>query len=384
MPVLPITKLIFLPLAMALLSLPVMARALYDFLNGGSSWRQGDWLINTGEGFVRRGLFGDIFIALSDLTGLNLLLLVQIFQVSLFVALTFVIWLLCVRTPHLRIVALLAASPGFFLIFWAGDVQGTMRKELFVLLAMALLALGSQMRHPAPILPAFAVVLFTLGCIGNIMTAFMAPALLAGFYLLWLTGKMSRAGLGFYTGATVAMAVLWLGISLVFKETPALAGMCAPLVARGLDPIFCDGAMFWVVSGNIDHMTELVTKVTWPNLGIYAVVATLTILPVLLSFRVFAERQLLMMLALLCFLPMLPLYAVATDWGRWISISYTAYAFLVFQALTQGQLTVVNPPRNQVLFGLLAIALLLTPEHGIDWQPGGALRSILITFNELF
>ena len=378
-----ITKFILVPLAVALLSMPVAARALYDFVNGGSCWRQGDWLINTGGGFVRRGLFGDIFIVLSDLTGLDLLLVVQFFQMSLFALLAFMIWMLCIRTPHLRITILLLASPGFLLFFWASDVQGTMRKEIFILLALALLAFGAQSRKLSPVLPIAAVALFTLGCIGNIMIGFMAPSLIAAFYLLWQAGKMSRRAFGVYTAIILAMSALWLAVSLLFKEVPALAGMCAPLVARGLDPIFCDGAMSWTITGKVDHTAQLLAKITPASLAIFALMTTLSLLPLFMSLRVFAERRFLLVLALLCFVPMLPLYVMATDWGRWVSTSYTAYAFLVLLALSLNRLSITAPPRLAFVFGLLALSLLLTPEHGINWMPGGALRSIAITFDEL-
>lgn len=378
-----ITKFVLVPLVIALLSMPVAARALYDFLNGGSSWRQGDWLINTGSGFVRRGLFGDLFIVLSDLTGLDLLLVVQFFQMSLFALLAFMVWMLCIRTPHLRIAVLLTASPGFLLFFWASDVQGTMRKEIFILLALALLAFGAQARKLSPVLPIAAVILFTLGCIGNIMIGFMAPALITAFYLLWQAGKMSRTGFRVYTAIILAMAALWLAVSLLYKEVPALAGMCAPLVARGLDPIFCEGAMSWTVTDNVDHTAQLLAKITPASLGIFTLMTTLALLPLFMSFRIFAERRFLLALALLCFVPMLPLYVMATDWGRWVSISYTAYAFLVLQALSLDRLTIATQPRLAFVFALLALSLLLTPEHGINWMPGGAVRSIAITLDEL-
>jgi len=39
-----------------LLPLPIWTRLLFDYLNQGDGWRQGDWLINFGAGIVRRGV----------------------------------------------------------------------------------------------------------------------------------------------------------------------------------------------------------------------------------------------------------------------------------------------------------------------------------------
>lgn len=370
-------------ITIALLAMPVMARALFDFLNDGSAWRQGDWLINLGEGFVRRGLFGEVFIALSDVTGLQLLVVVQLFQILLFVALTFLVWLICLTTDRARILIMLAASPAFFLIFWAGDSQGTMRKEMFGLLAIALVAISAQRVRPPPGLLAGAVVLYTLGCIGNILHIFMAPPLMAGIFLLAQAGRISMRRAGMYIIATLVMSVLWLGIATVFKEAPAIDGLCMPLVQRGLDPSFCGGAIYWIVEGNIDHGAALTKLMTPQHLGRFGVVAVLSLLSVALTFHVFHERRILAILLLLAFLPMLPLYVIATDWGRWLSLSYTAYAFLVFQALTLGLIRVQNRPHTGVLAGLFIAALLLSHEHGVDWKPGGALHAIGVTVTEL-
>ncbi len=369
--------LLFFSSVLAVLSFPVVARAWFDWLNGGSDWRQGDWLINMGSGFIRRGLMGDSLIALSDATGWPLLAVAQLFQGLLFVMLVFVVWLIGLLCPNRRLLAFLAASPAIFLIFWAGDIQGTMRKELFGLLALALLALNGICRWRGPVLPVAAVVLFTLGCIGNILHVFMLPALIAGLLMTREAGLISSRQFAGLVITSLAMSALWMGVAVWFREVPELTGMCARLVARGLDKDICGGAIGWTVAGNIDHASELSLKLTAGALKRYVIVAALCMLPVALSFRFFAERRDLAILAAITFLPLLPLYGVATDWGRWISISYTAWALLLLQGHASGRFTLLKTPPTGLIAGLLLLALVISPEHGIGWQPGGAVRSVL-------
>ena len=51
-----------------------------DFSLGGNNWKQGDWLINELSEPVRRGLFGSAVLRISDVIGLNPLLLLILFQ----------------------------------------------------------------------------------------------------------------------------------------------------------------------------------------------------------------------------------------------------------------------------------------------------------------
>ncbi|WP_281857991.1 hypothetical protein, partial [Litoreibacter halocynthiae] len=115
---------------------PVLARLWFDFLIRGNGWRQGDWLINSGSGPVRRGIIGDALIWLSDTSSIPLLTLtiaVQVGILALLIGLFILVWRF---HEHRLLFLFLIASPAFFLIQWAGEVQGIMRKEIFGYLAM--------------------------------------------------------------------------------------------------------------------------------------------------------------------------------------------------------------------------------------------------------
>ena len=366
-------------LFLALLSFSIVARAWFDHLTGGHGWRQGDWLINLGEGFVRRGLFGDALIRLSDATGLPLLALTQVVQVSLFVLLVFLVWLIALGHRNRPLMLLLAASPGFFLIFWAGDLQGTMRKEVFGYLALALFTLNAVLGWRGAALPVLALVFYTLGCIGNEMHCLMLPGLLAGLWLTRASDQITQRQFTALAAVATAMSILWLSLALIFREVGALDGLCAPLMARGLDSAICQDALRWLVHGEVDHIGEVIAKLTSDRLTPYFAVTLLVLAPVALSFTLFREKRGLALLALIALLPMLPLYAIATDWGRWISIAYTSYVLLLLQADATGRLTQSRTPSRRLVLPLLTLALLVSHEHTIGWQPGGAARSVVST-----
>lgn len=357
----------------------MLARVWFDFLHGGSPWRQGDWLINSAAGLVRRGFMGDGMIALGDLTGTNLLAVTIAVQTGLFLALLWLLWVLARDHPNKPLILLLAASPAFLPIFWAGDVQGIMRKELFGFLAFGCLTLAGFHVRPARFLPMLAVILFTLGCIGNILHAFLAPALIYGLYLLWDSGRITRAAYVNLSVVTAAMALFWFGFASVYREVTDAAAICAPLLSRGFAPDFCAGALSWIVTGYVNHLSELSARLTPLALAQFGTVAVLALIPVaVIARRVNAPGRFAWMVAL-AFLPLLPLYAITTDWGRWLNISYMALAFLVLQAERSGHLRLPILPRQGLMLGLLAFALLISHVHGIGWIIGGAVRSVVMT-----
>ena len=75
----------------------------------------------------------------------------------------------------------------------------------------------------------------------------------------------------------------------------------------------------------------------------------------------------------------LPLYFVATDWGRWLTVSYTSSALLLLQANFASVLRLRARPPLSLVLALMIAALLITPDHTIGWKPGGAVQNVIQT-----
>jgi len=365
--------------AFAVLSFPVMARLWFDYLIGGTGWRQGDWLINFGAGPVRRGGIGEALIMFSDLTSLPLLATVLLVQSSLFALSILVLWLIALFHKNRPVLLFLAASPAFFPIFWASDLQGIMRKELIGYLAFSLLVLGAVRGGRQSGLAIISVILFSVGCMGNIMHTLLGGAMIAALWLAKEGGQISDGLFRRLAILSAAMSLLWLVLAVIFSEVESLAPICDPLLIRGMNDAVCQDALRWLVTGEVDHLGEVRAKITMPALTQYGLLAGAALIPACLSFFLFRERRLLALLAAITFLPMLPLYVLATDWGRWLSIPYTSFVFLTLQAHAAGRLSLRRLPPAPLTVILLLGALLITHEHTIGWQPGGAVKSVILT-----
>lgn len=370
-------------LFLLLLPLPVWIRLWFDYLHHGDGWRQGDWLINFGAGLVRRGVIGEGLIMLSDLTGVALLAVMILTQATLF-AILLIVFLLIWRLHHARLLlVLLVASPMFCLFVWAGDVQGIMRKELLGYLALGFLVLSSASPRYLPLYLTLFLLFFALGNAGNLLHLFMTPAVLIGVYLLCWEGIMSRAGSYILAALIVAIALLCVGFALIFKTVPEYLSICQPLMERGFDERFCEHAIRWLVPAEVDHSAEVYVRMTSQGLLHFTVVSLISVIPLLLACKAFAEWRFPLLIIAAAFIPLIPLYVIATDWGRWFSISYMTAALLLVMAHMAGRLTIKRLPAWQVVAVFMVVAVGLTPDHGIGWKPGGVVVTFIAMVRDL-
>lgn len=377
---------VLLPLTLLiLLSAPVFVRLFFDYMLFGDGWRQGDWLINFGSGLVRRGLLGESFIWLSDASGLSLRLIIILSQAALWTNLVWLSWLIWQRYPHRNLLILLFASPMIFFLTWAGDVQGIMRKEILGYLAIACLILCSlsATRRSAIALGGLGVGLFTLGLIGNILHLFLAPAMLTGLYFLKQQGRLRYGVWLLYSGLSAAMALLWFGFALMFKDIPDLTGVCEPLLQRDMNQAICDHAIRWLVAGDVDHGAQVAVRITLASVLQFTTVALIGVIPLALAAHFFKAWRRVTIIVLICFVPTLPLYIIATDWGRFFSISYTMAISLILIAQVTMPRQKLRRPSEATLALLLTTSFLMTPAHGIGWQAGGVIASLLKTIADL-
>jgi hypothetical protein len=348
----------------------------FDYLNTGDGWRQGDWLINFGSGLVRRGLIGEGFIWLSDLSQISLIVVViatQAVLLSLLLCTFLLLWLL---SSNRTVLAVLFASPAFCMFLWAGDVQGIMRKEILGYLALAVLTLASAVPQFWRPLPVFALLLYAVACIGNVMHSFMLPLFLIGFYILYRQKRISFQSFMAFSIAGAVLAVFWLTFGIRFNSIDSLERVCSPLLERGLTQSICEHAIYWLVSGQVDHIDQVMQRMTFAAILEFGLIAGLSVLPVGLACYMLTPARLVLLIMAVALVSVAPLYFVATDWGRWVSISYTCFALLLAQAhfasIVQGR-TRVSP---LIVVSLIVVPFLVTPDHTIGWKPGGVTASV--------
>lgn len=357
----------------------VVAAAFVDLAGGGNSWKQGDWLINNDGGFIRRGVFGSALLDVAALLGMNPVRLVVFLQVGLVLAVAGLTWAAVQRLQPRATLWLLLIGPGFFVRFWALDLQGGLRKELIAFLALALLAFAATRVGSGRVLALLATVIYLISIVAHEANIFLAPFVLACLYLMSRDGQMptrdvwGAVGLtGLVAGATVLSAFLFRTIS---DHTP----VCAPLLEVGVAPAMCDGAIAALerpLSGYIETTMGMILPPRGLSFATLALLNTAFVIAVgsyLVGLRRFAVPFILS--ALMFF----PLFVVAVDWGRWVSLHTTACVFVLLVALARGQVAGARQTEMPALamLGLTLFTVFWGFSHFLDVLWGGFARLLV-------
>ena len=357
-----------------------LGRALREYAKtipaGGDPWMSGDWLINYAGGFVRRGLFGELFLAVAPAGEPGMWGLFA-FQAACYgVVLAYFVQTLVVARFSWSMIALLCGPAALAFIGW--DTQGGFRKEI---LAFALLALLAWSRRSASLavivtLASAALVLWGVGVFSWESTAQLLPA---AVYLLW-TGATRPLVVFRRSMAAIFAVVAGVGalLSVIAHGDPGTPNlMCAAVRAHGfLGPDLCGAAD--AGGGGIEAIgwsssrAILDVAASWPlYIGFLPLIA-LALFPVIASRWFRANRW---WFAAIC-LAMLPMYFVVTDYGRWTHVLVMALVFCVTAANPlDAEADVWNP-----LVSVLYVSLWGMPHHlspDASWYGLGLINTLI-------
>lgn len=316
-------------LARSLLILVLLAAFL---LQTRSQWRLiqvgvqpfliGDWLISYAGGFVRRGLFGSILTAVTDDMSVALALLFAM-QTMMYLVMFGIAARWVIALPGPRDWAVVFLSPAF-LLFGLGDFLGTHRKEIIALSALFILAewvrTDCRSRFALPIV----LLLFSLAVFSHEANAL----LLAPFVILLKQAYdeqtlSRRAAVG--GAAALALTSLTGVVTAIAAPgtTTQRTAICDDLLARGFDEALCGGSIAYIGQGGREAL--LSTAAALPNSGLFAILALFALAPFALTPWARSHRALLFTASA----PILPLFLLGIDWGRWIVIAATVSTTLV-------------------------------------------------------
>lgn len=312
--------------------------------HGGGPFTQGDWLVNFQSGIVRRGVVGEVFLRLSDATGIEVLSLVGGVQAVLVVAVFALIFYgaLLARVPDRLL--LILVSP-LLVTFWAIDSVGAFRKELLGLLAFLPLLPPGRGMWAAVLVP----VLFVVAVAAHEGNAFFAPALcIAVMIRFGAETEVTRTRL---VAVILAIGVVGFGFAIQFRSLPDTAAMCAALTSRGLSPEICGGAIDWMddpAGAAREPLRNLLQNYsqTAAGLGFAAL-----LVPVALAYRHAPKSPVWLAAGAAVFAGFLPLYVAAVDWGRWMSMFMFSAAFLTMILAIHTEAGWLRRPVPPWLFG---------------------------------
>jgi hypothetical protein len=356
----------------------VFYRLMRDFSLGGHRWRQGDWLINNHGEIIRRGPLGSFFIYIGDLAATDPLVVVIAVQLLISIALYISFRHLIVRHAPPSSWVLLAISPALFLLLWPTEAITAFRKEMIVFVALCLFALGAIRRNWFVYWAAVAT--YVIAMISHEAMILFLPVFVA---VMWATDLLTeKTGICVATSTFLAaVAAGSLAYAVAFSQTNDVRAICVPLLERGLTPNICSGAIWWLsfdTSYGFNGDPDLLSFARM--LGFFLGYLS-SLLPVFYLGWLYQRMALVLTLTVVLFVPFAPLYFVAIDWGRWVSMHVFSLIIVLICLQATGRLKLVALPSKKALFRITCVSLLIAPmiapSYGTGFSSGGIIFSTL-------
>jgi hypothetical protein len=373
-PALRVSVLLFLALAAAYTAF----RYFLEITHGGQVWTTGGWLVSYRAGFVRRGLTGSLTFGISDLTGLNAIYVAAAMQFAIYAAMVASVLFILSRVKMTTAVALLAISPVFLLMpFYF--VKLAMIQEMVGFLAISLVATSAFTNRRWPFWAGIGI--FGLSGFAHEINAFLAPILLVLVLILAWKDVISRRQALIGSAIAVVAAGAAILTSVIFNGNGMGNDICQVILSYGGRAEYCgpDGPTVWldrdVAYGMHYTWVANVESGVWP----WFILGFILAMAPFLLFRVANDttgRQTILVFLLACvgILVFSPMFVIATDWGRWISMHVFGLTILTFVSLRLGLLEERFPHLHPVIltFGLVWAL----PDFG-EPMSGGMLRKAM-------
>ena len=336
----------------------------------GDPWSHGDWLISYSDGFVRRGLFGEIAFVFSDLTTLPVGILVLITQVGAAAVLYFGVARLLVERELTVGLITMALIPMSFAYVWVDPASAGRKEVLLFALAIFWQRLEAKQTQTGilHIVASLSLLFLVLSHEGFF---FYAPLLLLISILnnpeiSWL--EVTKRAIILILPSSFAVA----GIALTHSESSP-AGLCAPLLRAGYSPYSCDGAvslaaesgpsgieygLSWLGSFPSNYLWYLAVG------ALYVVILWFNLLAVISKKNFRLGRTGILVFAIFAILSTAPLFVIAVDWGRYLQITLVLFSIGVISLVPRsvngnmGRLRKLTPKVKTILLFSTGLFLL--------------------------
>lgn len=303
-----------------------------------SPWLVGEWLVSYSGGFNRRGLAGSVVLALSDLTGANPLWIVFGIQVLLIAGILTILYKKITSRP-LPLGVMVALFSPMALSYFLVDPGGVAGRKEYALFLVAILWFSfqdtNQQFQRIGWRQSGAFILFGIAFCALVLShegfLFFLPLLAIPLvFRLVLGAKPSWTWIATSLSTLTLPSLAALFAITILRAEPTFDQMCSPLTSRQVPERVCQGAIAWSVnsgSAGLEFAIEQTSQYV-ENYGLYYVIALISLVFIYSSYRalhlehletaqVIVANVLITMLAA----SSIPLFIIAHDWGRYISIS---------------------------------------------------------------
>jgi hypothetical protein len=301
----------------------IFFRQWQEYGRGGSPYQTGDWLINYNGGFVRRGLFGQVFL---DLTGDAPAAIWILFglQMSMYGGFLVFGYLMIKRNDFSWISIAIWLGPAA-LGFFAWDSGSPFRKEILSYLALVGLVIAREKisRITLNAILGASVAMFLLAVFSWEASVMFLPVIA---YMLWSNPNFNNRVLQkiSFLVPFILIAVAGSLASIAYHgDSTTSQKICDLLREKGYtSPTLCSGAIE-AIGWPSSYPFSLVQS-SYPLYFGFLLLVPLALAPVLYAIK----KSIDPVWTLFVLASFIPLFVVVNDYGRWISMAVISLAFL--------------------------------------------------------
>jgi len=348
-----------------------------------------EWIINYQGGFIKRGLIGEICFQIATHFDLSLRFVIFLFQSLMYSIFLILIYRFFRNIPTNLIIILSIFTP-IFLLYPIAEIEVLARKETFVFIGFLLFLNITNFNYSSNLPLYYLFFVLPIICLIWEPVVFFFP-FIASVLVIRLRNNQTTALLSKIIICFIpALIVLMIIASPITPENHSI--MASSLKENFSEDCYMSCAMLLSRSSIISQFVQNYKSALFESIVRYPLIILIGFGPIfLLSFNsklktevlFFKHFKNLLHPILLLLAPVLILFAMGGDWGRWVNISYT-FTVLFYFYLLQNNLIKINLGKitKKISFlqkkkNLLVICFVI---YAFGWTPQTSLRGDVSSF----
>ena len=303
----------------------------YSFYKEYSGWQYVDWLINYQGGFVRRGLIGEFLFQIHNFINLDLDILIFTFVCLLYLIVSFFLIKTIKYLENSQLNTLIFLSPGFFLYqIMNSEVIG--RKDILFLLVIAFFVFFEKRLSNISLFILLVLLVFFLSLSHSIFL-FYTPYL---FFLFFLIKSIREVKITFTEIIIFTTSLFIIFFLIYFNQGDELivSEICKSVKNFVTSNCETHGQMFWLGNNAKSHISTQEIKFNHFLIYLFSIILVYFFIFIKFYNSKFKIKNLNInklnpaFILIFLFLLTLPVYYLGSDWGRYISLSFSGSFFI--------------------------------------------------------
>lgn len=313
----------------------------YQYIKDKYSYQYEDWLINYSNGFVRRGLIGELLIKISQIINANLQVILYLFLIFLLFVFYYKSLKIFSNLKHNFATLFLIFSPYYFFFYLTNHTAGV-RKEFLLFIFFCYFVSNINIDNIKNNLWKYSLFSPILVLVHEGLFFYLPFFVL--IVLFFLTNKKNFYFVIKNLIFTILLSSLIFCFSFLFKGSmDHVVSICNSLNGYVKETCTQGGAInelnYKLTQATMEVYKEhnLISILQWILITFYGFIPIIFLLKNsefktklylenLLKLKSYNFIKIFLLISFVC---MLPLFFVAFDWGRWLSIYYHLTVFVI-------------------------------------------------------